>query len=126
MLIVCYFLCYWHDPYCCAIQISRAGRLHNLTIGHIPREISRFVFFFLHHGGSVDGKVIDLNRRRSPIPCGGLEIKLKLYFRHASSMSLVEQMKEFISRYNYEWEQPTEEIDSSEDEETGRNAPAQA
>ena len=51
------------DPYCCAIQISRAGRLHNLTIGHIPREISRFVFFFLHHGGSVDGKVIDLNRR---------------------------------------------------------------
>ena len=41
-------------------------------------------------------------------------------------MSLVEQMKEFISRYNYEWEQPTEEIDSSEDEETGRNAPAQA
>ena len=59
------------------------------------------MFFFIELGGMVEGVVVDLTARRSPIPSGGLEIKLKLYSRHAS-VSLVEQLRGFISRY--EWE----------------------
>ena len=97
------------DPYCCAIQIRYEGTYHVRfdTVGHVPREISRFFYFFLEMGGMIEGILVDSTRRRSPIPSGGLEVKLKLYFRH-TSVSIVEKLKSCISRYNYEWEtQPT-------------------
>ena len=73
------------------------------TVSHIPREISRFVFYFIEIGGMVEGIVTDMNDRKSPRPSGGFEIKLKvhLYFRH-SSISLVEQLRSFIAGYNYD------------------------
>ena len=49
-------------------------------VGHIPREISRFVWYFLHYGGKVDVKGHSERRRRSPIPPGGLEIILVAKF----------------------------------------------
>ena len=57
--------------------------------------------FFIELGRMVEGIVVDLTARRSPIPSGGLEIKLKLYFRH-TGVSSVEQLRSFLSRY--EWE----------------------
>ena len=36
------------DLYCCAIMIIRVDKIGPVTVGHIPREISRFVYFFLH------------------------------------------------------------------------------
>ena len=101
------------DPYCCAVQILIPNRVANTTIGHIPREISRFTYYFLKHGGKIDGHVSSMLRRKSPIPSGGLEVKLKLFFR-GSSMSLVDQMRQFISRYDYEWEQPADDNEDSD------------
>ena len=69
-------------PYCCRITITRADKIGPVTAGHIPREISRFVYFFLHEGGAVSGTVVDTIPCVSPIPEGGLEIKLLLYFTH--------------------------------------------
>ena len=51
--------------------------------------------------GMVDGVVADLNKRQSPIPSGGTEIKLKLYFRH-TSMDLIEKLEGLVSRYKYD------------------------
>ena len=56
---------------------------------------------FTELGKMVQEIVVDLTARRSPIPSGGLEIKLKLYFRH-TGVSSVEQLRSFLSRY--EWE----------------------
>ena len=51
------------------------------TVGHIPREISRHVYYFITaEGGRVSGTVLSTNYRYSPIPAGGLEIHLKLRF----------------------------------------------
>ena len=50
------------------------------VVGHIPREISRFVWYFLTYGGKVDTKVHSERHRRSPIPSGGLEIILVAKF----------------------------------------------
>ena len=36
------------------------------------------VRYFMCHGGEIDGVVEDSRHRRSPIPSGGLEIKLRL------------------------------------------------
>ena len=77
------------------------------------------MYYFIEMGGMVEGTVADLTHRRSPIPSGGLEIKLRVYFRH-TSVSLVEQLRGFITRYNYDWEtQPvigSQNANSDEDE----------
>ena len=100
------------DPYCCAVRLTIRGSYicRAETVGHILRELSRYVYYFLELGGMVDGKVWSMQKRRSPIPSGGLEVCLKLYFRH-TSISLVEQLKGFIARYDYNWGQPEAEPD---------------
>ena len=67
------------DPYCCAIKASVDQQIQ--TVGHIPREISRHVYFFLkEENGSIDGTVKSIQYKPSPIPAGGLEIPLTLTF----------------------------------------------
>ena len=43
-------------------------------------KITHYCWFFLIRGGTIEGKVVDLTTRRSPIPSSGLEIKLDLTF----------------------------------------------
>ena len=82
------------DPYCCRITIIRADKIGPVTVGHIPREISRFVYFFLHEGDAVSGTVVDTRSCVFPIPEGGLEIKWLLHFTHP----VVEKMKELTNK----------------------------
>ena len=83
------------DPYCCAITITRVDKIGPVTVGHIPREISRFVYFFLHEQGAIFGTVVDTEPRISPIPEGGLEIKLFLNFTHPVER-ILNRMKELV------------------------------
>ena len=44
------------DPYCCSIRTSVNQQIK--TVGHIPREISRHVYFFVKdEHGHIDGTV---------------------------------------------------------------------
>ena len=51
----------------------------------------------------IDGHVADLTKRRSPIPAGGTEIKLKLFFKH-TAINKVENLRGLLSRYKYDLE----------------------
>ena len=51
--------------------------------------------------GEIEGKVVEVRPRRSPIPPGGLEIKLLLTF--CSSGPIVDKMKQLV-REAYSWE----------------------
>ena len=42
-----------HDLYCCRITIQSRDKFGTVTVRHIPRELSRFAFFFLKVGGAV-------------------------------------------------------------------------
>ena len=66
------------DRYAIAAMKWLPRRLADCTIGHLPREISRVIRFFLLRGGVVSVEIVDKNRRRSPIVQGGLEISMKL------------------------------------------------
>ena len=46
-----------YDPYCCKITISRRDRIGPVTVGHVPREISRYVYYFLHEESSRTLKI---------------------------------------------------------------------
>ena len=55
------------------------------TVGHVPREISRHIFFFLkEENGKVGGFVYSTQYLPSSIPAGGLEIPLKLTLKSSS------------------------------------------
>ena len=60
------------DPYSYAIK-GLVGQPPQLkTVGLIPREISRHVFFFLKdENGRIEGTVHSTKYRPSPIPAGG-------------------------------------------------------
>ena len=69
------------DPYACAIRAKEEYFKGWKTVGRIPREISRHVYFFIKsEGGSVNGTLISTKYRTSPIPAGGLDIPLLLTF----------------------------------------------
>ena len=58
------------DPY--AVAVTHNG----ITIGHMPREYSRFLSKFMEHKGELVVQVISVRKRRSPISQGGLEIPI--------------------------------------------------
>ena len=78
------------DPYSVAWMLKRKDKLVPIVVGHIPREISRFVWFFLGYGGDVKGKVHSQKCQASPIPNGGLEIILTARF------SITDKKKEIL------------------------------
>ena len=102
------------DQYAVAWMMKSKEKLVPDIVGHVPQEISRFVYFFLHHGGSIDAVVEDEKYRPSPIAKGGLEIVLRATFKiDDSKRSLLHRLKELIEK-NYEFldESATDEEES--------------
>ena len=67
------------DPYACAIRAKNRYFSNLITVGHVPRDISRHVHFFIKaEGGKVNENVKSLTYRPSPIPSEGLEIPRQL------------------------------------------------
>lgn len=64
-----------HDRYAIAATKRLPGRLAIYSIvGHLPREISRFMRFLISRGGNVKLTAVDSKYRRSPLVQDGLEI----------------------------------------------------
>ena len=69
------------DPYTCAIRVKNQFFNSWKTVGHIPREISRHVYYFFKtKGGFVNGSVISTKYCPSSTLSGRLEILLLLKF----------------------------------------------
>ena len=105
------------DPYACAIRAKEEYFKGWKTVGHIPREISRHVYFFIKsEGGSVNGTVISTKYRTSPIPAGGLDIPLLLTFSCSRAINF-EKMKTFVQTlYDYKFTGTVIEEENSDDE----------
>ena len=106
------------NPYACAIKIKHKFFDTWLTVGHIPREISRHCYFFLKEGGNITGHLICTNYKVSPIPAGGLEVPLLLTFS-VKSERIFELMKSFVNdlyEYDYTGEQAKNEESSGDEE----------
>ena len=63
------------------------------TVGHVPREQSKILWYFLSHGGKVTAEVTG-RRRWSPLLQGGLEIPCT--FKVEGPLKLVQRIKELI------------------------------
>ena len=61
-----------------------------VTVGHVPRELSRFISYFIQEGGSVTGTVANPKPKISPIPEGGLEVPILMHFTHENKVIFIE------------------------------------
>ena len=87
------------------------------TVGHILREVSRDVFFFIgEEGGRVDGFMLPTRYRPSSILSGGLEIPLILTFR-SLRYNTHHNMKDFMTKL-YCYDHEPDNVESESDDET--------
>ena len=56
-----------------AVGNEAEGSTGLLSVGHVPRELSKVCWYFIGRGGEI-GCRITASRRRSPLPQGGLEV----------------------------------------------------
>ena len=65
------------DPYACTIKAWHLYFVGWKTVGHIPREMSRYVYFFIkEENGKAFGTLESLKYKASPMPSRGLEVPL--------------------------------------------------
>ena len=64
------------DRYAVAVKIIEDGR----KIGHVPRFMSKLLFFFLRNGGNVSRTVIGSKQYSWDLPQGGVQIPVKYTF----------------------------------------------
>ena len=89
------------DPYASAIKIKHQLFNTFLTVGHIPREISRHCYLFIEAGGNITTHLIFTTYTLSSIPAGGLDVLLLLTFS-VKSERIYKVMKSF---FNDLWQQ---------------------
>lgn len=96
-----------HDPYSIALLLPGT----ETVVGHIPREISRLCYYFMQHNGNLSAKVTTVQKRRSPIEQGGLEIPIVVtaLIRDDQKMNI---FKDFISKDTV-YSSPTQDDDDN-------------
>ena len=67
-----------HDDF--AVAVLKNGKNSN-TVGHVPREISRVCWYFLHKSGSEMTCIVSGDRRRSEVDGKGLVVPCVYIFR---------------------------------------------
>ena len=95
-----------------AIKIKNRFFHNWITVGHIPREISRHCYFFMKEVGEISGYLVSTNYKPSPIPAGTVASDVSV-----KSEQIFEQMKEFVTTL-YDCEYTGMKEDESEDEDS--------
>ena len=84
------------DPYACAVIGKPKCFDRWKSVAHVPREISRYIYFFTKKGnGKITGNLKSLNYKPSPFPSGGLETPLQVTFS-----CLVEWVRDKMKNFN--------------------------
>ena len=67
-----------YDRFAVAGRTLLPGKLAPSTVGHVPREISRYIWYALRYGTMITAEVKDVHKKRSPLVQGGLEITIEM------------------------------------------------
>ena len=67
-----------HDKFAVARRVTMRGRFGWIVVGHIPKELSRYVWYSIQEGVKYDVEVYKKKPMPSPLLQGGLEIPIKV------------------------------------------------
>lgn len=97
-----------HDRYAIAASKKHPSRLTPLTVGHLPREISRFTRYLIMHGAVVKVKVTDTKYRRSPLIQGGLEIPIEVQIQLKNSTYNQQALSKYKDLIEANYQEPVD------------------
>ena len=109
------------DPYFCRIRVKRVDRIGPVTVGHVPRELPRFIFSFIKEGGLVTGTVASTTPRISPISEGGLEVPILVHFTNENK-AIFSKM-EILGRKQVGKMKKTFDVETLAEENSSENSP---
>ena len=95
-----------HDRYAIAATKLLPGRLSNVTLGHLPCEISRFIRFLISRGADVFVTVKGAHFRRSPLIQGGLEFPVEATVRMEACTKNIEAIERFKQLVEQHYKEP--------------------
>ena len=65
-----------YDRFAVAGRVLLPHKIGQITVGHIPREISRYTWYAILEGAKISAQVINEKYKPSPLVQGGLEIMI--------------------------------------------------
>ena len=79
--------------------VTLRGSLAPVVVGHVPKELSRYVWYALEQGTKFTGRVISVKPKRSPLIQGGLEIAMvvSVQWNNARSLMILKERSEEVS-----------------------------
>lgn len=95
-----------HNRYAIAATKLLPGQLSNITLGHLPREISRFTRFLLSRAADVFVTVKDAHFRWLSLIQGGLEIPVDATVRMGTSTKQVKAIERFEQLVEQHYREP--------------------
>ena len=85
------------------VVTSLSGKLCLVTVGHVPKEISRHIWYAIKEGAGFSATVKSVSPKRSPLKQGGLEIiiAMKAKWQNSRSMDILKRHVEKVSFPEY-------------------------
>ena len=68
-----------YDRFAVCGLVKIPGKIELTIVGHIPQEISRYVWYAMEEGANIAGKVVKEHYKPSSLFQGGLEIPIKVF-----------------------------------------------
>ncbi len=96
------------DRYAIAAVKRDHGNPREKIVGHLPKEISRLVWFIILHGARVSLKIIEETHRRSPLVQGGLEIPVLVTLTMDYSENNQAKIEKFEILFNEYYQEPVD------------------
>ena len=101
-----------HHCFAIAGMTKVQGTLAPSIIGHIPRELSRYIWFAIKRGATIQAKVISTKEKASTLKQGGLEVPICVEIVWGDTVSM-EKLKTKVDSLDYKID--VDYVDDSKD-----------
>ena len=92
-----------YDRFAVAGRTLLPGRLAPSTVGHVPREISGYIWHASRYGAAITAEVTYVEPKNSPLVQGGLEIliEISIVWDDAKGMATLKEKLETVKLRDY-------------------------
>ena len=89
-----------YDRFAVAGMAKLPGTLAASIVGHMPRELSRFIWYAIERGARITATLVSTQTKDSPLVQGGLEIRVivKVEWEHETNL---QRLKKKVASLSY-------------------------